>query len=299
MMKGGLDAEIDKLYQGPLEDFTAARNVLAKGAGKRAAEVRALAKPAAPAWAVNQLYWRRRAVYDALMDAARALRQEHADVLAGRKADVRGASKTHEERVAAALDATLEILLESGHPPTDATRQALATTLRALPGDEPAGHLTRALQPGGFEALAGLSIRGAKAPAMLKPAAKPPARHAGDRDTAAPKQNARDAKALAKAKEAVAAAARALKIAEHTAQREEFERARAARDEEKAAKSVTAAQAAVEEAESELRDAEAAAAAAVKKREAAERRAHEADTSLDAARAALEAAQQQVAALTD
>ena len=54
------------------------------------------------------------------------------------------------------------MLQEGGHPATDATRQAILTTLRALPSDEPAGRLTRALQPGGFEMLAGLSIGGGR-----------------------------------------------------------------------------------------------------------------------------------------
>ncbi|HYT69047.1 MAG TPA: hypothetical protein VEL51_21670 [Vicinamibacterales bacterium] len=286
-MKGGIDAEIERLYQGPLEDFTAARNALAKTAGKRAAEVRALAKPPAAAWATNQVYWRRRDVYDALIDAAQEVRKAHAAVLAGRGGDVRAAGKEHDARVNAALDAALEILLESGHPPTDATRQAILTTLRALPAAEPAGLLTRTLQPGGFEALAGLSIRGAKAPAIVKRAPKAEPAEKGDN---APKTNARDAKALARARDEVAAATRVLKEAEHAAQRQEFESARAARDAEKATKAVETAREAVEEAQSELAKAESAQAAAVKKKEAAERRAQEAETAADGARTRLEEA---------
>src|SRR5215467_583167 len=62
-----LDAEIDRLYQLPLDEFTAARNVLAKQAGGEAGRVRALGKPSVPAWIVNQLYWRDRKVWDALV----------------------------------------------------------------------------------------------------------------------------------------------------------------------------------------------------------------------------------------
>jgi hypothetical protein len=288
-MKGGLDAELDQLYRLPLAEFTAARNALAKEAGSRAAEVRALEKPPVPAWAVNQLYWQRRPIYDTLIDAAQGMRRAHAAVLAGRAGDVRTAGKEHDTAVVAAADAALEILLESGHPPTDATRQSILTTLRALPADEPPGRLTRVLQPGGFEALAGLSIRGAKAP-IAKPAAKPAAApHAKGS-----KEPPRDTKAIVKAREAVASATRTLKQAEHSAQREEFERARAAREAEKATKAVDAARKAIEEAEEELRNAEAAATAATRKRESAERRAKESEAAVDAAQAAVTAAQQKL-----
>ncbi|MEP6914746.1 MAG: hypothetical protein ABJC89_03840, partial [Acidobacteriota bacterium] len=76
--------EIDTLYQLAPDEFTAARNLLAKQAGAEAPQVRALVKPPIPAWAVNQLYWKRRADYDALIEAATALRQTHKAILAGR-----------------------------------------------------------------------------------------------------------------------------------------------------------------------------------------------------------------------
>ena len=60
-----LDDEIDALYRLPLAEFVAARNALARRAGDRAAAVKGLARPATAAWAVNQLYWRRRGVFDA------------------------------------------------------------------------------------------------------------------------------------------------------------------------------------------------------------------------------------------
>jgi hypothetical protein len=289
-MKGGLDAEIEKLYQLPLEDFTAARNALAKGAGKRAAEVRGLTKPPITAWAVNQLYWKRRKQYEALIAAAQDARKAHAGVLAGREGDVRGTGKAHDDRVSEALEAALEVLREAGHPVTDASRQAILTTLRALPADEPAGMLTKALQPGGFEALAGLSIRGAKTPIAFKPPPKPAPKPAKREHEGKP----RDAKAIARAREAVAAATKALKEAQHTAQREEFERARAARDAEKADKAVATARRALEEAEAEMHEAEDAAAAAKKQRDSAEERSDEADRAVEAAQAALDKAQAQL-----
>ena len=157
-----IDTEIDRLYQLPPDEFTAARNALAKQAGADAADVRSLAKPPIAAWAVNQIYWKQRAVYDALIAASTELRKLHRAILAGRRADIREAAKTHDEAIDASLKAALAILREEGHPVTDATRQAILTTLRALPADDPPGRLTRTLQPGGFEMLAGLSIGGSE-----------------------------------------------------------------------------------------------------------------------------------------
>ena len=57
------DDLIDQLYQLPLDEFTAARNALAKSSGQ--ASLKALEKPTLAAWAVNQLYWHQRATYDA------------------------------------------------------------------------------------------------------------------------------------------------------------------------------------------------------------------------------------------
>ena len=52
--------ELDRLFHGPLEEFTAGRNELAKslradGKGEAADWVKALKKPTRAAWLVNQL----------------------------------------------------------------------------------------------------------------------------------------------------------------------------------------------------------------------------------------------------
>src|SRR5688572_6586270 len=98
-----LDAEIDHLYQVPLGEFISERNALAKRAGAQGAEIRALAKPTLPAWAVNQLYWEKRPVYDELIERADDLRATHGAALRGRRTDLRGVSQAHEEAVEAAL----------------------------------------------------------------------------------------------------------------------------------------------------------------------------------------------------
>ena len=74
---------VDDLFTLPLDEFTAARNALAgrlKKAGKtaEAEQVKGLGKPPVSAWAVNQLYWRHRKPFDALMASAEQFRKAQA-----------------------------------------------------------------------------------------------------------------------------------------------------------------------------------------------------------------------------
>src|SRR5262245_1771567 len=87
--------DVDALYKLPLAEFTAARNALAKRAGADGANIKALEKPTAPAWAVNQLYWRRRKTFDRLIAAKAGLHAAHAARLGGKKADVEAAEEAH------------------------------------------------------------------------------------------------------------------------------------------------------------------------------------------------------------
>ena len=278
MESRALQTQIDRLYQLPLDEFTPARNALAKGAGADTARIRALAKPPVAAWAVNQLRWRNQDVWDELIAAAENAQRAHKAVLSGRGGDVRAAGQVHDEAVEKALKATLALLEAAAQPATDATRHAIATTLRALPGDEPPGRLTKTLQPGGFEMLAGLSVGRGRAPKASKPQ---PVRPAPPPPRAKP---ARDAKALTRARQDVTAAARAQREAEQAVRREEFEAARTARDEARAVKTEEQAREALARATSDLQKAEAAVVAARRAREAADTRAREARQAVTAAR---------------
>jgi hypothetical protein len=296
MVPRPVDAQIDGLYQLPLDEFTAARNALAKASGAAAAEIRALQKPPVAAWAINQVYWRGRPAFHALTAAAAALRAAHTAVITGKKADLRAAGKAHEDALEAVVKLAIAILRDAGQPATDATRQAIATTLRALPASlDPPGRLTQVLQPTGFELLAGLpaavSLGQARpAAAKEKEKEKEPASGSGSR-----KKDAAREKAVAKAKEAVAAAVRAERTAEQNARREEFEAARTIRDAERAASDLAKARQALEAAQEAVDTAERDAEAATRKKEAAARRARETAESLAAAKVRTEAAQ---AALT-
>ena len=291
-MPRSVENEIDRLYQLPLSDFTAARNALAKEVGGGdAARIRTLPKPPITAWAVNQLYWRHGDVWNDLIAAADNARKAHRAVLAGRSGDVRAAGKVHEEAVERALKTTLALLASADHPATDATKHAIATTLRALPGDEPPGRLTRALQPAGFEMLSGLPI--APGPARpSRPAPEPPA--AKKSGGAQPKV---DAKALTKARHEAASTARALREAETAARREEFEKVRTEREEKRAADNVEKAREAVTRAEEELESAQKSAKQATEMRKSAAKRAADAQDALEDARGRADAAAAALAAI--
>lgn len=284
-----IDTEIDRLYQLPPDEFTAARNALAKQAGADAADVRSLAKPPIAAWAVNQIYWKQRAVYDALIAASTELRKLHRAILAGRRADIREAAKTHDEAIDGSLKAALAILREEGLPVTDATRQAILTTLRALPADDPPGRLTRTLQPGGFEMLAGLSIGSPKS--GVKGSVRPKAEATTQPKVPALAKTQTDPKATAQAKAAREAATRRVREAEQAASRAEFEAARLTREAAKADTQVEQAREALETAQQALEDAKAAATTTARARDTAERRAKEAERALDAARRAVKDAE--------
>jgi hypothetical protein len=154
--------EIDALYKLPLDRFVQARNDLAgtlrsEGRAATALRVRALAKPVVSAWAVNQLYWRARPEFDALVKAGRALRAAQQAALEGRPGDVRGAGKERDAALVAALDRALGFLGESDHAVNPAMRLRVATNLEvlaahggALPGNA-AGRLVEDLDLPGFE----------------------------------------------------------------------------------------------------------------------------------------------------
>jgi len=277
-----LETEIDQLYQLPLGEFTAARNSLARTAGADAAEVRQLAKPPIAAWAVNQLYWKRRDVYDALIEASTAVRKTHKTILGGRHADLREPAKEHDQALEAALKAAMAILQEAGHPATDTTRQTVLTTLRALPTDVTPGRLTETLQPGGFEMLQGLSIAGGGGVLRPKPTVKPepPARAEPGRKTRAAENRAEAANAEALRAES----AKALREAEQNARREEFEAMRTTREAERAVRQFDKAREALAAAQKALEEAENAADEAARQRDAAARRAKEAERALEGAR---------------
>ena len=135
-----VDEDLDRLYKLPLTQFVEARNDLAaslKKSGDSAASkrVRELKKPSASAWAVNQLYWQERPVYDRLVKASERLRGEHRKMLAGKSADIRNAEHHHREALRDAVDRIRAILQSADQTLSPATLAAVQETLEALPSD--------------------------------------------------------------------------------------------------------------------------------------------------------------------
>ncbi len=161
-----LESHIDRLYQGSLSEFVSARTALAKtlvktpGGDDAAKRVKSLQKPAAVAWAVNQVYWHARPIYDRLIKSGGALRAAQVSALGGRAADLRGAAEAHRQALAAAVKEAQRASASAGvNPNQDALMQTLeALSLATKPG-EPAGRLTQPIQPAGFESLAGIAVR--------------------------------------------------------------------------------------------------------------------------------------------
>jgi hypothetical protein len=168
-----LERAIDHLFRIPPGDFVAARNDLAADlrAGGRAAEalrVRGLAKASVTAWAVNQVWWTDRALFERMLRAGERLRDAQAASLRGRNADVRGAAEARQ----AAIDDVVDLALRAvggASQASPAIRQRIAATCDALAAgsvedDVTPGRLTRDLQPSGMGALSAFLAPGGHAP---------------------------------------------------------------------------------------------------------------------------------------
>jgi hypothetical protein len=165
-----IEAAIDQLYQGPLGNFVEARTALARTLkGDDAKRVKALPKPTVVPWAVNQVYWHARPVYDRVVKSGAGLRAAQVAALEGHPADLREARAAHQKAIGAAVAEALRLAGAAGtHPSVDQlSRTFEALTLQKTPPGEP-GRLVTVPEPAGFEALTGIPI------AAPKPREQPP-----------------------------------------------------------------------------------------------------------------------------
>jgi len=164
---GRIDKDIDALYQTHPSEFTASRNALAKTlTGEPAREVRNLKKPTAVPWAVNQVFWKARPIYDRLVERGQALRTAQIASLKGRKADVRTAIDAHRRAVGEAVHRAQQLASEAGLSPDadQLARMFEAVSLAATPSSE-AGRFTEVAEPLGFGVLSGVTPVARAAPA--------------------------------------------------------------------------------------------------------------------------------------
>jgi hypothetical protein len=205
------EQELDRLFTVPLGDFTAARNELAgrlkkEGNAAGAETVRALAKPTAAVWAINQAARGDGAAVRALLKAADALRRAQARALGakGTTDGLRSAQQAERSAVRSLSETAQQAL---GGAPSRSVVERIERTLGAAAIDPDArnllrrGRLTHELEPAGFEALAGLAPAGA-VPDEL--AARRTARDEERRRRAELEQAARDAERRAFTAEAAA-----------------------------------------------------------------------------------------------
>lgn len=180
MAAPSLDTQIDQLYALPLDQFTAARNDLArarKGDSAAVAQVKALTKPSQVPWAVNLLYWKERATWKRLMAAGQALRKAQLAALEGRTADVRHADATHRDTLADAVATAGQLAAQAGGSAASDPLTRMLEALSLAPElPQTPGRYTEVIQPAGFEALAGMSFTALAASMAATPQTSAPAK---------------------------------------------------------------------------------------------------------------------------
>lgn len=170
-----VESSIDDLYKGPLSEFVPARTRLAKTlTGPEAQRVKALKKPTLVPWAVNQVYWHARPVYDRLARSGATLRSAQVAALSGRPANVRGATESHRKAITEAVAEASRLASRADAHPTAEELARMFEAISVTPElPDPPGRLVKTLAPPGFEALAGIAIKPAR-----ERSAPPPARSA-------------------------------------------------------------------------------------------------------------------------
>jgi hypothetical protein len=299
---------IDDLFQLPLSEFTAARNALASqlkksGHADEAARIKTLAKPSISAWAVNQLFWRHRKLFDRLIASGEEFREAQAAQISGKAADIRKPLEERRKALAELAQAAAVVLKEASHPATPETMRRVTTTLEALstlanvPDAPRAGRLTDDVDPPGFETLAALipSVGGAKSGdgrgAVLRFAPKPPRTAGRKRDTGEDdheREQSQKARAAA-AKAAVQAAERNVRDAQRTAEQAEAGLKKAAARLKEAERTKAELEQQLEQATAELNEARQGARRATTAAEDAAQGVTDAERALEKARKELDA----------
>ena len=247
------EREIGELYALPLEEFTRARDELARrarDAGDReaSAAIKALAKPTVTAWAVNQLSRRDEVGMRALLRAADRLRSAGEAVLGGDASaaqDLQEATRDEREAVARLTATARAVLAERDDAPSQQLIDRIAGTLHAVATDDAGrelvrtGRLTRDLDPSGFALpLGSAPVRRAKS---ARPRADARDKQARERVRALREQAEALEREAEEARDRATAAGKDLRQAERDAERATA-RAQRAREQLEAAEAKLQAQ---------------------------------------------------------
>ena len=260
----------EDLYGLPLEEFTRARDALAKELRTRgdqdgAAEVKRLRKPSLAAWALNQTARRHGPEVRRLLEAGAASREAQEEALAGDAGALREASRALGEQIERVADLAATELSGTGREPSPAQRDRIVATLRAAAADEQGGRLLERgilvdeLEPAGFGAFG-----------AMEPVARPSG-SGGRASTRAPRKRSPEEQ------ETIEAARREVRRAEAEAEAAATRARRRAERAEAAERRAREAQLEAEAARSEAEDAAGEAEAARRRAEEAARRLAEAE----------------------
>jgi hypothetical protein len=175
MDEAALNAEIDHLYGLPLDEFVPQRDAAAKrlradGERDAAAAVKALRKPTAGAWALNQAVRRRGAETQELLGAGERLRAAHADLLSGGDRNELRAAMDEQRRLAGILSDCAEAIASETGKSGPALRERVRSTLHAAAVDDEvreqleSGRLVREQEAVGLGGPFGDAVAAASAP---------------------------------------------------------------------------------------------------------------------------------------
>jgi hypothetical protein len=175
-----LESEIDRLYGLPLEEFTPARDELARrlrtdGDRDGAAEIKKLRKPTVTAWALNQAKRSEPKRVAGLIEAGARLRDAQERLVAGGERELLRDAAAEERRAAEAVVALAETELgQSGHVAGASAQSKLWATVRAAAVNPEASELLKAGRLTHDYEVSDLGLGSADAAAVSKrPAPRP------------------------------------------------------------------------------------------------------------------------------
>jgi hypothetical protein len=174
-----LELELDGLFRAPLSEFIAARNALAAAVKKRgdaagSKRVKETSKPSPSAWAINQVFWRSRPLFDALIEAGDEYRRAQRAVLEGEARTLEEEERTRRVAIDEVERRAVWFVRAQGQDASPTLLRRIRTALEAIASygsenpDPVRGRLVADVESPGFAALASLG--------PITPAAVPPSK---------------------------------------------------------------------------------------------------------------------------